>query len=154
MGGINFEDLQWEKQLQPHAGLFQSKTGNLMFALELDRRSRQAGWGIVSNAAHPGFAKTNLQLSGPSHGRTDADDAGTVLSGHSAGDSPFMWQEVDEGILPALYAAASPQAQGGAFYGPRGFYELAGGGVKTGQDPQACHRTMPTTGGSGRSPSS
>jgi hypothetical protein len=42
---------------------------------------------------------------------------------------PFMWQEVDEGILPALYAATSPQAQNGAFYGPRGFMELAGGGV-------------------------
>jgi len=42
---------------------------------------------------------------------------------------PFMWQEIDDGILPALYAATSPQAEGGAFYGPRGFYELAGGGV-------------------------
>ena len=48
---------------------------------------------------------------------------------------PFMWQEVDEGILPALYAATSPQAEGGAFYGPRGFYELAGGGVKDAKVP-------------------
>ena len=47
-----------------------------------------------------------------------------------------MWQEIDEGILPALYAAASPQAQGGAFYGPRGFYELAGGGVKPAKIPK------------------
>jgi hypothetical protein len=49
------------------------------------------------------------QISGPSHGRA----------------RPFMWQEIEDGILPALYAAISPQAQGGAFYGPRGFYELA-----------------------------
>jgi hypothetical protein len=42
---------------------------------------------------------------------------------------PFMWQEVDEGILPALYAATSPEAKGGTFYGPRGRYEAAGGGV-------------------------
>jgi hypothetical protein len=34
--------------------------------------------------------------------------------------------EIEDGILPALYAAASPQAGGGAFYGPGGFYELAG----------------------------
>jgi hypothetical protein len=40
-----------------------------------------------------------------------------------------MWQEIDEGILPALYGATSPDAQGGAFYGPRGIGELAGGGV-------------------------
>ena len=51
-----------------------------------------------------------------------------------------MWQEIDEGILPALYAAASPAAHGGEFYGPRGFDELAGGGVKIAKIPDACHR--------------
>jgi hypothetical protein len=49
--------------------------------------------------------------------------------------TPFMWQEVDEGILPALYAATSQQAQSGEFYGPRGFYELAGGGVTDAKVP-------------------
>ena len=135
MGGINFEDLQWEKRYNPTRAYSQSKTGNLMFALELDRRSRQAGWGIVSNAAHPGFAKTNLQLSGPSHGRQTP----TMMERFYRATrrlTPFMWQEIDEGILPALYAAASPQAQGGAFYGPRGFYELAGGGVKPAKIPE------------------
>jgi hypothetical protein len=42
---------------------------------------------------------------------------------------PFMWQDIDEGILPTLYGATVPEAKGGAFYGPRGFLELAGGGV-------------------------
>jgi NAD(P)-dependent dehydrogenase (short-subunit alcohol dehydrogenase family) len=135
MGGINFEDLQWEKRYNPTRAYSQSKTGNLMFALELDRRSRQAGWGIVSNAAHPGFAKTNLQLSGPSHGRRTP----TMMERFYRATrrlTPFMWQEIDEGILPALYAAASSQAQGGAFYGPRGFYEMAGGGVKPATVPE------------------
>ena len=99
-----------------------------MFALELDRRSRRAGWGIMSNAAHPGLTKTNLQLSGPSQGK----DSPTLLERFyrvSRQVMPFMWQEVDEGILPALYAAVSPEAQGGEFYGPLGFLEMAGGGV-------------------------
>ena len=52
--------------------------------------------------------------------------ASTGLSRHV---TPFMWQEIDEGILPALYGATAPGAEGGAFYGPRGFLELAGGGV-------------------------
>jgi NAD(P)-dependent dehydrogenase (short-subunit alcohol dehydrogenase family) len=69
MGGINFDDLQWEKRYSPTQAYSQSKSANLMFALELDRRSRNAGWGIVSNAAHPGFTKTNLQLSGPSQAK-------------------------------------------------------------------------------------
>jgi NAD(P)-dependent dehydrogenase (short-subunit alcohol dehydrogenase family) len=127
-GGINFDDLQWEKRYNPTRAYSQSKSANLMFALELDRRSRRAGWGIMSNAAHPGLTKTNLQLSGPSQGK----DSPTLLERFyrvSRQVTPFMWQEVDDGILPALYAAVSPDALGGEFYGPLGFLEMAGGGV-------------------------
>jgi NAD(P)-dependent dehydrogenase (short-subunit alcohol dehydrogenase family) len=134
MGGINFDDLQWERRYNPTQAYSQSKSANLMFALELDRRSKQAGWGIVSNAAHPGFAKTNLQLSGPSQGKQSP----TMLERFyrfSRRFTPFAWQEVDEAILPALYGAASPQAEAGAFYGPRGFYEMAGGGVTSAKIP-------------------
>ena len=112
----------------------QSKLATLMFAREFDRRSREAGWGVMSNAAHPGLTKTNLQISGPSHGQ-DKPSAVARLYTSSWRFLPFMWQEIDEGILPALYAAASPAAEGGAFYGPRGFYELAGGGVKEAKVP-------------------
>jgi NAD(P)-dependent dehydrogenase (short-subunit alcohol dehydrogenase family) len=127
-GGINFGDLQWEKGYKPTGAYAQSKSANLMFALELDRRSRQAGWDIVSNSAHPGLCKTNLQLSGPSQGK----DSPTLLERFyrvSRQVTPFMWQDIDEGILPALYGATSQDAKGGAFYGPRGILELAGGGV-------------------------
>jgi NAD(P)-dependent dehydrogenase (short-subunit alcohol dehydrogenase family) len=135
MGGINFDDLQWEKRYSPTQAYSQSKSANLMFALELDRRSRNAGWGIVSNAAHPGFTKTNLQLSGPSQGK----ESPTLLERFyrfSRRATPFAWQEVEEGILPALYGATSPEAQGGAFYGPRGLLEAAGGGVTLAKVPK------------------
>ncbi|MGH3969117.1 MAG: short chain dehydrogenase, partial [Mycobacterium sp.] len=49
--------------------------------------------------------------------------------------TPFLWQEIDDGILPALYAAAAPRAEGGAFYGPRGVHEMVGGGVKPAKVP-------------------
>jgi NAD(P)-dependent dehydrogenase (short-subunit alcohol dehydrogenase family) len=137
MGGINFDDLQWEKRYSPTQAYAQSKSANLMFAIELDRRSRRAGWGIVSNAAHPGFTKTNLQLSGPSQGK----ESPTLLERFyrvSRQLTPFAWQEVEEGILPALYGAASPDAEGGTFYGPRGVLEAAGGGVKHARIPERC----------------
>jgi NAD(P)-dependent dehydrogenase (short-subunit alcohol dehydrogenase family) len=133
-GGINFDDLQWEKRYNPTRAYSQSKSATLMFAIELDRRSRRGGWGIMSTAAHPGLTKTNLQLSGPSQGK----DSPTLLERFyrvSRQATPFMWQEIDEGILPALYAATSPQAQGGAYYGPHGFFELAGGGVTDAKVP-------------------
>jgi len=128
LGGINFDDPQWKDRYNATRAYAQSKSANLMFAIELDRKSRQASWGIVSNAAHPGLCKTNLQLSGPSHGKGSP----TLLERFyrlSRQITPFMWQEIDEGILPPLYGATAPDAKGGAFYGPRGFLELVGGGV-------------------------
>jgi NAD(P)-dependent dehydrogenase (short-subunit alcohol dehydrogenase family) len=137
MGGINFDDLQWEKRYNPSRAYSQSKSANLMFAIELDRLSKRAGWGVVSVAAHPDLTKTNLQFSGPSQGR----DNPTLLERFyrvSRQATPFMWQEIEDGILPALYAAVSPDAQGGAFYGPRGILEVASGGVKPAKIPGRC----------------
>ncbi|KAA1252140.1 SDR family NAD(P)-dependent oxidoreductase [Mycobacterium simiae] len=133
-GRIHFDDLQFESSYAPMAAYGQSKLAVLMFALELDRRSRQAGWGIMSNAAHPGLTKTNLQISGPSHGRQKPALMQRLYTA-SWRFTPFLWQGIDEGMLPALYAAATPQAEGGAFYGPQGCYELAGGGVTEAKVP-------------------
>jgi hypothetical protein len=47
-----------------------------------------------------------------------------------------MWLEVDEGIKPTLYAAVSPDARGGAYYSPRGFYETVKGGVTFAKIPR------------------
>jgi NAD(P)-dependent dehydrogenase (short-subunit alcohol dehydrogenase family) len=131
---IHFDDPQFEKSYASMSAYGQSKLAVLMFALELDRRSRAAGWDIVSTAAHPGLTKTNLQVAGPSHGR---EKPALMERFYKASWrwTPFLWQEIDEGILPALYAAAAPHAEGGTFYGPRGFYEAAGGGVAPAKVP-------------------
>lgn len=133
-GRIHFDDLQFEKSYASMAAYGQSKLATLMFARELDRRSHQGGWGITSNAAHPGLTKTNLQISGPSYGR-DKPALMQRLYTTSWKYAPFLWQEIDEGILPALFAAVTPGAEGGAFYGPRGFAEAAGGGVTEAKVP-------------------
>ncbi|BAV41115.1 SDR family oxidoreductase [Mycobacterium ulcerans] len=133
-GRIHFDDLQFEKSYAAMTAYGQSKLAVLMFARELDRRSRAAGWGVMSNAAHPGLTKTNLQISGPSHGREKPALMQRFYT-TSWRFAPFLWQEIEDGILPALYAAVTPQAEGGAFYGPRGFYEAAGGGVRAAKVP-------------------
>lgn len=123
-GRIHFDDLQWERRYGSNRAYWQSKLAILMFAFELDRRSREGGWGIESNAAHPGFTRTNLQLTGPGHG-TSGD---TLLERFFALTFrlPFAYQDVEHGILPALYAATSSRADGGGYYGPNGFAEIAG----------------------------
>jgi len=139
-GKIHFDDPNFEGRYSPTMSYCQSKLATLMFALELDRRSRQAGWGLASNAAHPGLTKTNLQIAGPSHGKGKPTALARFYQ-FSWRFMPFMWQEVEGGIMPILYAAADPVANGGAFYGPRGFQEMMGGGVAEAKLPSAAKKT-------------
>lgn len=124
---IDFDDPNAQRGYKPMRSYGIAKLAQLMFALELDRRSREGGWGLRSAAAHPGLTKTNL-LSGASYGR-DRPTLQARLTQLTWRLLPFMWLDVDEGIKPTLYAAVSPNAEGGRYYGPRGFYETVGGGV-------------------------
>ncbi|KUI09613.1 short-chain dehydrogenase [Mycolicibacterium acapulense] len=136
--GLTFDDPNAEHGYRPMRSYGMAKLAQLMFAKELDQRSRAHGWGVMSNAAHPGLSKTNL-LSGASYGR-DKPTLNARLTRATWRLLPFMWLDVDEGIKPTLYAATSPDAEGGAYYGPRGFYETAGGGVGYAKVPGAVHR--------------
>jgi NAD(P)-dependent dehydrogenase (short-subunit alcohol dehydrogenase family) len=124
---LDFNDANAERGYKPMGSYGMAKLAQLMFAMELDRRSRRGGWGLMSNAAHPGLSKTNL-LSGASYGRSKPT-LQARLTQLTWWLLPFMWLSVDEGIKPTLYAAVSPDAEGGRYYGPRGLYETAGGGV-------------------------
>ncbi|MEV4756043.1 SDR family oxidoreductase [Micromonospora sp. NPDC049559] len=125
-GRFDFDDLQSERRYDPRRAYGTSKLANLVFARELDRRSRAGGWGIRSNAAHPGATVTNLQVTGPTHGGGASARLNRTLY-RVLYRVPGMWQQIPTGILPALYAATSPDAEGGAYYGPDGFFELTGG---------------------------
>jgi NAD(P)-dependent dehydrogenase (short-subunit alcohol dehydrogenase family) len=115
-GSIDFDDLQGAHVYSPWKAYGQSKLACLMFALELQRRSDAAGWNLLSNAAHPGFARTNLFASGPGGLVSLATGFAAPLFGHSAAD----------GARPILFAATSPEARPGVYYGPGGFSELRG----------------------------
>lgn len=122
-GRIDLDDLQSERSYSAHRAYAQSKLAMLLFASELQRRSDAGGWGIMSNAAHPGATRTNLQSSGPTLG-TGRTDAG--LFGRIQMHIPGMWQNVDTGALPTLYAATSPDAIADGYYGPDGILGLRG----------------------------
>ena len=116
-GAIKFEDLQSERDYRPMVAYGQSKLANLMFALELQRRSEAAGWGLASIAAHPGIARTDLIPNGS--GRlSPAGLARSLLW--------FLFQPAARGALPTLYAATAPEAQSGGYYGPDRWSETRG----------------------------
>jgi NAD(P)-dependent dehydrogenase (short-subunit alcohol dehydrogenase family) len=124
-GRLDWNNLQSEKSYRPGRAYGLSKLAMLMFARELNERSVADGWGILAAAAHPGATITNLQSTGPLKGR-DPKGLRSRLN-HLQYRVPGLYQNVDQGILPALFAATSPDAVGGGYYGPSGFQELAGG---------------------------
>jgi NAD(P)-dependent dehydrogenase (short-subunit alcohol dehydrogenase family) len=126
-GSIDFGDLQGERHYSPWKAYGQSKLACLMFALELQRRSDAAGWKVISIAAHPGFARTNLFSSGPGGLLSMATDVAAPFFGHSAAD----------GARPILFAATGPEAKPGSYYGPGGFGELRGSPARALIMPQA-----------------
>jgi NAD(P)-dependent dehydrogenase (short-subunit alcohol dehydrogenase family) len=117
MGTIHFDDLQGERRYNNWLWYGQSKLANLMFALELNRRASAAGSELVSVAAHPGYAATNLQSAGP---------AAWYEKGIMAVTNRLVAQSGDMGALPTLYAATVPGLAGGSFVGPDGFLEQRG----------------------------
>ncbi len=121
---INWDDPNFEKSYSVGKAYSQSKIANLMFGLELNRRSAQAGWGITSNVSHPGVTATNLLAAQPHMGRSR--DTMSVRLIRSFARMGVFTQTVDQGLLPALYAATNPDADGGKLYGPRGFQHTAG----------------------------
>jgi NAD(P)-dependent dehydrogenase (short-subunit alcohol dehydrogenase family) len=116
-GTMNFDDLQGERKYSRWGAYGQSKLANLMFCFELQRRAVAADTALLSLAAHPGYASTNLQFAAPDRFYEKA----------------YMWignrlfaQSADMGALPTLYAATVPDLPGGTYVGPGGRAEQRG----------------------------
>lgn len=116
-GTIEFDNLQSERVYKPMIQAYaQSKLADLILSQELQRRLKAVGSPILSTAAHPGYAVTNLQ----------ADHVRPALKILMATMKPFLSQDAAHGALPTLYAAVAAEAVAGGYYGPDGVAELKG----------------------------
>ena len=91
----------------------QSKLANVHFALELDRRFREAGVPARSIVVHPGFANTDLQA------RSVRETGGGRSQRFFRAAVRRFGMTPAQGALPLLRAATDPGAVGGALYTPR-----------------------------------
>ncbi|HEY2298399.1 MAG TPA: oxidoreductase [Jatrophihabitans sp.] len=116
IGHIALDDLNWHtRRYRRWAAYAQSKLADLMFALELNRRLGARGSAVLSVAAHPGYAATELQ----SHTESIQDRLMAI-------GNQLVAQNAAAGALPSLYAATMPDVAGGDYYGPDGIGELRG----------------------------
>ena len=130
-GRLDRDDLMGERSYSPWRAYGQSKLANLLFMRELQRRVDAAGLRLLSVAAHPGYASTNLQLAGP---RMRGSRARALF--YAAGNLLFA-QPAAHGAWPTLCAATDPGARGGEYYGPGGLAEQRGHPVLVGMSAAA-----------------
>jgi NAD(P)-dependent dehydrogenase (short-subunit alcohol dehydrogenase family) len=110
-GTMQFDDLQGERKYDRWGAYGQSKLANLMFCFELQRLATEADVALRSLAAHPGYARTNLQFAATDRFYEKA--AGWI-------GNRLLAQSAEMGALPTLYAATVPDLPGGTFVGPGG----------------------------------
>lgn len=113
LSNIDMGDLNSERNYRRWIAYGRSKSANLLFTHELARRLAATGSDVVAAAAHPGYAETNLQATGPKmEGRKVAERV--MWLGNRA-----LAQPATAGALPSLYAATAPGVRPDSFTGPR-----------------------------------
>lgn len=113
LSNIDINDLNSEGNYRRWIAYGRAKTANLLFIHELSRRLSAAGSGTVAAAAHPGYARTNLQTAGVRmEGRKAAERLVELGNG-------LLAQPAEVGALPSLYAATAPDVRPDSFTGPR-----------------------------------
>jgi NAD(P)-dependent dehydrogenase (short-subunit alcohol dehydrogenase family) len=101
---VVFEDIHFlERPYEPWAAYGQSKTANVLFAVEATRR--WAADGITVNALMPGGIQTNLQ-------RYVTDEELDRLRRQSGGSAAPNWKTPEQGAATSVLVATSPLLDG------------------------------------------
>jgi NAD(P)-dependent dehydrogenase (short-subunit alcohol dehydrogenase family) len=117
-GRIDFDDIMHGRRYRRWGVYSDSKLANLLFAYELQRRLTAADSPLISVAAHPGTAATNLVRPG-----AEGNPLKRILFTTGV---RVIGQSEAQGALPQLYAATAPDVRGGEYYGPNGLGEARG----------------------------
>ncbi|GIJ37183.1 SDR family NAD(P)-dependent oxidoreductase [Micromonospora andamanensis] len=135
---VDFDDINFERRAyEPWAAYGQSKTANILFAVEASRRWSDDG--ILVNALHPGAIQTNLQ-------RYVTEEELAKLRAQS-GSATASWKTPEQGAATSVLVATSPLLDG---VGGRYFEDCQQAaphqpGTRTGVatyalDPESAHR--------------
>jgi NAD(P)-dependent dehydrogenase (short-subunit alcohol dehydrogenase family) len=119
---VVFDDVHFERRPYDKWSAYgQSKTANVLFAVELDRRL--SGEGVRANALHPGAIVTEL-------GRHLVPDDLQVLRSRQPGGQ-LRFKTVEAGAATSVWAATAPELEGqGGLY----LEDCHVAGLRTGDD--------------------
>ncbi|MEU4229212.1 SDR family NAD(P)-dependent oxidoreductase [Nonomuraea sp. NPDC026600] len=123
---VVFEDINFrDRAYEPWSAYGQSKTANVLFAVEAGRR--WADDGITVNALMPGGIRTNLQR------HVSAEDLDRLRAAAASSGEDMSWKTTGQGAATSVLAAASPLLDG-----------------VTGRYFEDCNEALPSDGHGGR----
>jgi NAD(P)-dependent dehydrogenase (short-subunit alcohol dehydrogenase family) len=135
IGSIDLDDLNWERRPYHRWRAYgQSKLANLLYAREFARRLTAAGSDITVAAAHPGYARTELQTKGPT---MQGGLSGSVNRLANRVANAVVAQSAAAGALPQLMAATAPGIPTGSYWGPQSLGGARGGPGRAGRSAAA-----------------
>ncbi len=99
---VDFDDIHFNKrEYGKFVSYGQSKTANILFSIELDKRLKDRG--VRANAVHPGVIMTDL-------GRHMTDsDREAMISNRPAGSPPMVFKEIPAGAATSVWMASAPE---------------------------------------------
>jgi NAD(P)-dependent dehydrogenase (short-subunit alcohol dehydrogenase family) len=112
---IQFEDMNFDRNYNPHITYCHSKFAQMMFAYELERRIVAAGLPVSVHVCHPGAARTTLSK----------DEANRVTKILFTLLSPLA-QSAERGAWPEVLCATEENLKPAAYYGPTKRAEMVG----------------------------
>jgi NAD(P)-dependent dehydrogenase (short-subunit alcohol dehydrogenase family) len=102
--GVHFEDIHFERrEYEPWLAYGQSKTANVLFAVEATKR--WADDGITVNALMPGAIRTNLQ-------RYVSEEELQQMRARTGAASGVVWKTPEQGAATSVLVATSPLLEG------------------------------------------
>jgi NAD(P)-dependent dehydrogenase (short-subunit alcohol dehydrogenase family) len=135
---VDLDDPNFEKtDYEPWTGYGRSKTANILFAVEFDRRHK--GRGVRATAVHPGGINTELGRH-MSEGELEALVASINQSQADAGEPAFEFKSIPQGAATSVWAAAVADADavGGRYCEDCHVAEIQDGeGIRGGVRPYA-----------------
>lgn len=112
---VDLQDPNFERTpYEPFVAYGRSKTANILFAVEFDRRHR--GRGVRAAAVHPGGIHTELgRHTDPSRLQSVIEQMNEQLA--AEGKPPFQWKTIPQGAATSVWTAvlASPEEIGGRY---------------------------------------
>jgi NAD(P)-dependent dehydrogenase (short-subunit alcohol dehydrogenase family) len=134
---VDLEDPNFEhSQYAEFVAYGRSKTANVLFAVEFDRRHKARG--VRATAVHPGAIETELGR----HMTTEVRDnlIANINASQPKGAPPFSWKSIPQGAATSVWAAcvADAEAVGGRYCEDCHVAEIASTpGIRGGVQPYA-----------------